>query len=39
VDAPLHIEAVGFDFPQDYAIREILQRHPKKADHVPHIMG
>jgi arylformamidase len=35
------IKAVGFDFPQDYVIREIPQRHPK-AEEMPthhHILG
>ena len=29
-----HLHAVGFDFPQDYAIREIPQRHPR-AEEMP----
>lgn len=30
--ADLPIKAVGFDFPQDYAIREIPERHPEATE-------
>jgi kynurenine formamidase len=30
------IKAVGFDFPQDYVIREIPERHPSAAEMPSH---
>ena len=34
--AELPVKAVGFDFPQDYVIREIPQRHPRSEEMPTH---